>query len=323
MDDTVLVNSITSLQPGADELLYVTMRGDGRVTVLTPDGALVRRTGGQGEGPGEFVGINGLGWRNDSLWVMDAQLGRLSWFDARGAFLGSERQPVRHLRPTSSGGLIGLEVRWVEATSLRLESQARGQPNPATVKRVAWQRGGFRIPLGGGTTRVGSHPLSDRPLAANHPQGEGLVLAELPESEGPVTLSWFSATGAVKRQHRVQLDAPVLTETAWREFLNGYFNPPLAPDMTDDKLDGVLARPARWPPISRLLLSADNRVWIRGPAIPGADVTWTIFDSLATRLGSITLPANLRLMSPSGDTVWSIQPNADDLDIVTRHLLRH
>lgn len=322
MDDTVLVNSITGLQPGHDGFLYVTMRGDRRISLLTTDGQQVRRIGGEGEGPGEFTGINGLGWRSESLWVMDTQLGRLSWFDSAGLFLGSERQPEPHLRPTSSGGLLGMKQLWVEATSTRVEFQAPGQPGLTTVKQISWIRGGFRLPQGGGTFRVGAHPLSDSPLATHHPRGQGMVVAERSAADGPVVLTWISANGAIIREERVQLEAPALTGPAWRTFLDAFFNPSLGPGISESQLDAVLVRPDRWPPVSQLQLSTDGKVWLKGPTMPGADVTWTVLDSMATRLGSITLPADLRLMHLSGDTVWTMRPNADDLDVVTRYLLR-
>lgn len=73
---------------------------DGRVVVANgeppelrfygPDGELLRRAGGEGEGPGEFLQLDGFHRVGpDSLLVLDGELLRVSVFDDTGGFRGS------------------------------------------------------------------------------------------------------------------------------------------------------------------------------------------------------------------------------------------
>ncbi len=64
-------------------------RGDGLLAVSQPqvdevlvfrDSTLVGRVGGSGEGPGEFRSVSALGWHSDTLWVLDHELSRATWF---------------------------------------------------------------------------------------------------------------------------------------------------------------------------------------------------------------------------------------------------
>jgi hypothetical protein len=322
MDDTVLVNTITGILPGPDGLLYVTQRQEATVTVLTLEGRLVRRFGARGDGPGEFQSVSGLGFRHDSLWVMDNQLGRLSWFGLNGEFLVSEVQQSRDLRPTAAGGWIGMRALWVEATETTIQFKAPGQSEPTVLHRLPWTRGGFRIDMGRGTARVGAHPLSDAPRAAFHPNGQGLTVIESPPSGGEVRITRYSAEGQRSLEASATLDAPPVTAEQWDAFLARFFNPPLPAAITRSQLDAVLARPERWPPVSAVLQSVDDWLWIRGPAADTATSRWTMLDPEARPMGTISLPATLRILHVAGDTIWAVRPDVDDLDIVTQYI-RH
>lgn len=57
---------------------------------LAPNGDFLGLIGGSGEGPGEFVRVNQIGFWGDSLWAVDWRADRVSLFSASGAFLRSQ-----------------------------------------------------------------------------------------------------------------------------------------------------------------------------------------------------------------------------------------
>lgn len=70
--------------------IYVVQAGDAQVRVFGPAGDLQLIVGGRGEGPGEFVRLSGIGFREDTLYVSDAGLHRTSFFDTQARFIRSE-----------------------------------------------------------------------------------------------------------------------------------------------------------------------------------------------------------------------------------------
>jgi len=322
LEDTVLVNTIASLVQGPDGLLYVVMRRQASITVLQPDGQLVRIIGSRGDGPGEFQSAGAIGWRNDSMWVMDPQLQRVSWFDRTGTFLTSEQRPSRDLTPTLSGGYLGMVGLGVDAQETEVQFQpAAGQPL-SPIARLKWTRGGFMIPIGSDGGIVGSHPMKDSPQLARHLATGELAVVEMPGGTSEVRVSWHTPESALAHQRTVTLAAPLLDVDAWEAFLAGHFSGP-GPTISLPDVMSRIAKPDRWPPVTRVLMDGLRRVWIRGAANDSASVTWTIVAPDSRPPAAASLSPELRLLAIAGDTVWAVEPGPDDLDVVTRFLLRH
>lgn len=107
LDDPVLAFSrISDLAVDPARRLYVLQPQEGTLTVLTPEGDLEMQLGGRGQGPGEFLAPAALGWRGDTLWVMDAAQRRLSWFH-RGRHVRTHRFAPLRLEPGERRFRIG------------------------------------------------------------------------------------------------------------------------------------------------------------------------------------------------------------------------
>lgn len=319
MDDTVLVHTINALRPGPDGLLYAVLHQQASITVLNPDGTLVRRIGRRGGGPGEFEGVNGYGWRHDSLWVVDATLGRLSWFDPDGTLLGSVSREPRGAWPTGSGGYLHITSWNVNVTSTIVAYQASDHVPPVGIKHIDWTRSGFRLPVGEQAYVVGAHPMSDTPLFARHPLGDGLIVAEMPASGSTVRLTRIGPSGETAWERQVDLPTRPLTVSEWEEFLRArYQNSSVDPVA----LAATVPRSHHWVPANLAILATDGRLLLRGPTYNTNRVAWTVLSPNGEILGASTLPADLRVMYVSGDTLWGIRPNDDDLDVVTRYRMR-
>ena len=78
----------------SDGRIVVANAGAHELRFYAGDGAYVSSVGGEGGGPGEFRLISALELgRNDSIYVFDGELQRLSIFDARGEFARTFRVP--------------------------------------------------------------------------------------------------------------------------------------------------------------------------------------------------------------------------------------
>jgi hypothetical protein len=83
-------------RPGAvavdrDGAIYVLEVADRQIRVYAPEGRLLRRIGGSGDGPGEFRGAPRFGVVGDTVWTWDSSAGRITLFDRAGTVLSTGR----------------------------------------------------------------------------------------------------------------------------------------------------------------------------------------------------------------------------------------
>lgn len=75
--------------------LAVAQPQDGTVLLFSADGRQLATIGRKGSGPGEFRGINQLGWSGDTLWVADYSNNRLSLIGPTGRIAREIALPLR------------------------------------------------------------------------------------------------------------------------------------------------------------------------------------------------------------------------------------
>ena len=88
--------TVSSAILGPEDRLYVADQMNQEVRVFDLDGSLVTRFGREGQGPGEFLALYGIGWLGDTLMVLDYGNGRIGMTDPDGRWLG-ERNLVGNL----------------------------------------------------------------------------------------------------------------------------------------------------------------------------------------------------------------------------------
>jgi len=115
--------------PGGD--VYVADAMERAVRVFDRAATFLRNLGRKGQGPGEFMMLERLGWIGDTLWVYDPALRRISRFSASGAFIGSislqaqleDRTPVEPYALLADGSALGM-------------TSSRVRPETVTLFRV-------------------------------------------------------------------------------------------------------------------------------------------------------------------------------------------
>jgi hypothetical protein len=126
------LNRVTQMSVGPDGQVLVVDLGEMVIREFDSQGRYVRAIGRRGRGPGEFQSI-ALGWLADTLYAIDAALGRVSYFASNGQFLRDSSLPRFDLRDAQSpavairlvrgGGAIG-----VPRVTGRASDPRRGPP---------------------------------------------------------------------------------------------------------------------------------------------------------------------------------------------------
>ncbi|HUG39470.1 MAG TPA: 6-bladed beta-propeller [Longimicrobiales bacterium] len=153
-------------------------------------GTFIRRIGREGGGPGEFKGINRVGYLADTLWIQDYQLRRVSWF-ANGELVRVETVEAEEsglpLLPATflvnglmviilpAGGRIIVDVALRDGTRI----EHLGDFHTAPIRR--------RIPFERDRDGVlnAVNPLADHAISAAAGDGSGIALVERPRPDNP------------------------------------------------------------------------------------------------------------------------------------------
>lgn len=317
---------------GEEPYLFTGVRGarqlsDGRVLVLDEgscefrffgaDGVFLERTGGSGEGPGEFrrtvigcVLVPSPG--NDSLRAFDGA--SLNFFDDRGQF--SHRFPVlwRGERVLDVVGVAGKRV--LVTTRFFAMSEEEGLPRePSTAGfalldfdtwQAVWNRTFQgkqhylsvepRLPIPRVTWPIPFDILPDAALG-----GDGFYLT-LGENQGPEILH-YDTSGHLRRI--IRLAEPTLTPSTNElgKLVEFGLDPYEMPDSTRDRISGDRMRrygkmplPEIMPVFSRLVVDEIGLLWaelyrfdVRAP------VRWLVFGPNGEGLGSVDMPPDLEV----------------------------
>jgi len=108
--------------------IIVANAGTGEIRIYADDGALLRRVGGRGEGPGEYTSLAGL-WplRGDSLLAWDDRLRRWSVYSETGDFARTILPERSGLNPSAlpplDDGSIVLQDLWLDVPDAQHRTQ--------------------------------------------------------------------------------------------------------------------------------------------------------------------------------------------------------
>lgn len=111
-DPTVGFSRIGGMEVDRDGNLFVYEAAIPEIRVYSPDGAVLRRIGRRGSGPGEFESPGAFGLVGDTIWVVEPTSRRLTLFDRSGELLAANRfEPVVVLLPEAHGMVIPRSLR--------------------------------------------------------------------------------------------------------------------------------------------------------------------------------------------------------------------
>jgi hypothetical protein len=346
-DPATALTAVGPILTHADGRFYVSQPQDGVIRMHAADGALLGTFGGQGEGPGEFGGIGSMGWLgggNDTIWVDDFQLRRVSYFSSDGTFARSVQitsPPYREfMRP-------GVQALLPDGTALGLPSFPSRMLATGEITSIPVLR--FSID-GGETTPVVETDPRNRQLAIAC--GSGMSYSGQPYADAPLT-AFSGETGRIAVVDRRAATQPAdarfgvsmvnaAGDTVWtRDYL--YEPVPLPAAERDSVLDGRLERgrefatrvgsgcdtdsevrsklylPAFRPPVSSAQISSDGSVLLLLATDPGAGANrWLVLDAEGEPRAKIELAGNTRLVDVVGTTAWAVETDALGVQYVLR-----
>ena len=321
--------------------IVVANAGSSEIMVFDTAGALVRRFGGQGDGPGEFRRIDGVHvCGGDSIAVVD--FGATSQlFDREGAFarrarfrLGERSASVQGVSTNCEKALVQQRTRMPPADRQGLTedvfawvdsfSEAVDTVTTAELLEV-WTRtfdGGARpwvIPWG---TSVRTHVTGNDQFVV----GNGRV-PELRryDSGGGLQLivRWSGQAEPVAAGDRRRYSERRMEFLAWA--------PANEPEtrLLFPALDEYPEVPTHKPLFDRILLDDNGTIWARvfpeesfglfDSRLPGPLVfteTWTVFDPAGVWLGDLTLPERFELYDIDGDRLLGVSRDVLDTETV-------
>lgn len=322
---------VTAARFLSDGSLAVANSGTQEIVFLAPDGGVRARTGGPGEGPGEFrhismLKLDGTG----NLVAYDPRLGRLTTLGSDGRVLGTRRfappsrvvdlHPLAFLDGQRILALYG-ESRIFAAGGERRDSTPLlvfDSASSVTDTLGIWPAQEWSyvsFPEGSSRTEVGF----GRTLAYAGRNGYGVL-----GSTDSLDLTLFGPEGrAVMRVTGGGPNARVGAADIerWREDLLERRSS--APEFIKRALAEAPYRET-FPAFSAVLIDGARRLWIGVSARPGeAQRKWIVIGPDGDLQGTLRLPADARVLDGAGDQLAVLRRNElDEEQIAVLHLVR-
>jgi hypothetical protein len=319
---------VVAVLRSANGAIVVADQGASQVRVFDARGSMLRTIGRRGEGPGEFLSLDGLFTLADTVFAWDGRLRRLSVF----APTGSLARTVTVQRSSSPGMLTPVGVLsngYLLARATRPVVAGRTQPGVhrdsmqvilldatgAVVTPIATIPGGESFVLTQGrSTSVTDLPFAQRGHATAR---DGIfVLAVSDRYEFDV----HDRNGRLHRAVRANVaerrisDAD-LSRARDRELQRlrdiGFYD--RMKDNVEQKYRSM-PRGRTAPAFGGILLSQDGRVWIRlAQAASGDARTWAVHGADGQVQRTYELPTDVTLMDAGRD--WILGTFRDELDV--------
>lgn len=346
------LTSVGQVLIGPDERLYVLQPSDDQIRMYGVGGELVGTIGRSGEGPGEFGFPSRIGFRGDTLYVVDQGLDRVTFFDPDGAMRGSMQWATEMMRteegvtylPTvpevrlddgsglaQPGGVVaGATRRTGPQPRVRTSSGRtpyfRVDAGGSVVDTVAWvERSSTQVRVGTGDAEMYTPcPLDDNPLAELMPDGSGVVHVDrrAAPSMDPSTFqaTLVGPTGDTTWERAVPYDPVPLplaelraTAEEVRERLLQNDRPAPTVDQIIDGYREAECIPATRTPVTALTVTQDARIWLRREDEGGDSVAWTVLSPGGEPVAELRLPAGQTVAAASGDLM--VATETDELDV--------
>jgi hypothetical protein len=315
-----------------DGMVYAAQVADGTVLMFDASGAYLKTIGHRGEGPGEFVRPTRAGLIGDTLWVSDAALQRVSFFQRNGTFIRSQMvvfdvrdpflagEPTTLLKDGSAVTMAGVGMHLVKSGSvnrLPLLKHERDGKVLDTLRWVALSNMTGSVSLQRGGAFVFRQPFADGPLVVGAADGSGLIVvdrtaATAKNAAATFTVTRFGSTGTLAYTKRVAYQPTSLPERQANVAIDAIAKPkPGGPPITRAAVERSFYRPLFLPPVTDAVLAADGSVWLRGEDTDSPTVLYRVLDLKGTLTATVTLPRHLTIRHATTTDVWAFGTEHD------------
>jgi hypothetical protein len=315
-------------------------------------GSVLWQAGGPGEGPGEFSAISAIGVIADTVFVSDADQGRVSLFSAEGQLLATRPLAAR-LEMQAVRNDLFIVAGWPVA--LLADGQAIAEPHVMGVAGLSAdgvQRGHARIPLlridslgtvtdtlvwredsgaivgmvrGGKLFQVQA-PFQELSLTAVMPKGQGVVIVRWTDpGEALVTITRIDADGDTALHRTYGYEPIPLTRHALEPTLQeltvhpgGEPGAPETPEIERSLREYGLI-PETLPPVTGLTVGRDGSIWLRREDRGEANVAWTVLASTGEVSGVVSLPRRQSVMAAAPSFIVAVEEDAFGVPSLIRY----
>lgn len=345
-DPEYIIGFVGSITVGPDGLLYTLEWTEGSIRRWTPDGQPAGSIGRRGEGPGEFVQPIDLGFFGDSLWVWDIEAYRVSYFGLDGVFLGSvsprvdfgtiDEIPPRPDRPLRDGTFIGTVPldgeaiaggRLKEAPIVRMDADGN---RLGTIWAVPFEPHDVFVIVSDGMRSFSDQPFEDGYTSSVG--DDGVLVVErrtwTGEGEAGVKVIQIGLDGDTVFISTIPYDPVPLPaerfDSAVAARVEQWRSSPAFAD--EGKVRDEMYRPAYLPAVHGAMRAADGSIWLRRfDPVQSETGEWMteswVLDAQGVPLARALVPADLRVMSIDGNTVWGIELDELDVQYIVRYRL--
>lgn len=324
------LSAINLLAIGRDGSVVVGQPQDKRVVFFSANGKRLGAVGRRGAGPGEFQQLLRLGWKQDSLWVFDGAIGRITLIGPTHQFISSTLFPPgsRTSEGTTATGLG--PVRLLDGDSMLASGividRGSGTPRPVYLRTTTTGSGlqiVVTVPANECNITVERVRIDDpacaRPLAASSPDGERVAYVSATPAEFAAStfrLVVVSVTGTTLIDRRIQVPAVQVQRAAFDSAFKGSLTENGVPDQVQDRILGAIGRPRVRPPATALMLGRDGSTWV-GQRL-GAGTRWLQLDSRGLPVGFLVVPSAQRVMAVSRDHLWVVESDMEGSESVVQ-----
>lgn len=345
-DDALTLTRVGDLMVDDHGILIIDQGARPRILDVSPHGDLRSEWGREGRGPGEFARPGKIGVLGDSVWIVDASLRRVTYFDRSGRVFGTDTRTSPELGGgleagvphtlLPGGGFVAVPganltqgpglVRPDELPLLLVPPE--GEPvDTLAIRSMSLMF--WHVPL----TRQENPPMFHtpspfRPGRFHHASRNGEHVAWTSEHGGHFTVRWLEATTGARTSFSVpftprQVDDTLIDAlvTARVEQLVADLPPALAgirPGAVAALAREALETPPYLPPVTDILVTSDGRaVWVRREISLDGEVTWEKYRRDGTRERWFRASEDLKLFQASADDVlWGVKPDEFDVPVL-------
>jgi hypothetical protein len=317
-------DGITGMARLEDGTIVVADAGSQEVRFFGPGGETKAAVGGEGEGPGEFLGLSGLG-RGPSgrVWAYDFSLRRITWLDAAGEVVGmatlAPEPPILNPVGPLSDGTFVLKQLWGAVAVAQADEQGfRRDP----VAFVRFDGDGVLLDTLGlfpgrevVLTEEGGRGVMSTPPFARNAVGTVLGGEVVVGIQDTFELIRYSPDGSMVGRVRIPNRNLSITAADLDAYIAGRLS-----TVAEDRRPGLrhelesMPTPSSKPAFGGLLGDELGDLWVAEWVLyPDVPRVWTVLDSRGAWLGEVEIPGRF-FPNAIGDD-WILGVEWDDLDV--------
>lgn len=329
--------------------LFVAQPWDRRLRVYSLTGDFIGFIGRDGEGPGEFRSVDGIGLHGGLVWIHDSDLQRLQYFDTEGRFVSSVPMAGH---PSLRAGMA--EVQGILADGSRLLREAQWmremvesprKPIPLlrfdpegmlrdTVTVIAGRTRIVRLSDGRQSGWISYRILpkaeSFRSLLSVTPDGSGLVAVHRGAATASGTHTFrvirFDGQADTAWAHEVPYD-PVRVPEEWRsrrveDRVRGSAGSRLSESSRRQAWERIFGRLEFFPPVSDAHAGADGTTWLLlRTGVESSE--WEVLDESGRSIARVDPPHGGGSIVWAGpDWLWFLEDGSFDIPYLVRYAIR-